>query len=96
MVDYLRKSRVSSGIGFFRTILFTHLMTTPFWHEDKVSQPLLADVNLERRLRPFVNRGKMCFQVEFLVHPMEPSGRFIRIRGSRQKPEGGAIVFRVC
>lgn len=73
-----------------------HLMTTPFWYEDKVSQPLLADINLERRLGPFVYRGKVRFQVEFLIHPMEPSACFIRIRGRRQKPEGGAVVFRVC
>lgn len=71
-------------------------MTAPFWHQEKVSQSLLADVNLERRLSPLVYGGEVRLQIEFLIHPMEPSARRIRIRSRRQKPEGGTVVFRVC
>jgi len=73
-----------------------HLVAAPFWHEDKVSQPLLADINLEWPLRPLLYCGEVRLQVEFLVHPMEPSACGIRIRGRRHKPEGGTVVFRVC
>ena len=71
-------------------------MTAPFRHEEKVSQSLLADINLERPSSPLVYGGEARLQVEFLIHPMEPSACRIRIRGRRHKPKGGTVVLRVC
>jgi hypothetical protein len=71
------------------------LMTTSWWYQHKVTDPLLGDINIARSCGEFFNRHRMRFQIQFLTQGLKILGHRRSGRAVGHEPKGGAAIFGI-
>jgi hypothetical protein len=71
------------------------LMTTSWWYQHKVTNPLLGDINIARGCGEFFNGHRMGFQVQFLTQELKILRHRRSGRAIGHEPEGRAAIFGI-